>query len=168
MAQEKDSRHTVAHSHNISSFCYTHPCFVSHTLLLHTHTPFFVSHTFLSFFFHTHTFFCYTHYDRIALERHDYTATKAERIQNTQHRVLCLNADGPSKPLRQRPEFAAAVKECQRLQDAHLPEARQFHRPIHTSQQKFVNEESNNSKAEKTSIILFIRGLDGGTINSHR
>ena len=25
-------------------------------------------------------------YDRIALERHDYTATKAERIHNTEHR----------------------------------------------------------------------------------
>ena len=34
-------------------------------------------------------------YDRIALERHDHTATKAERTQNTKHWVLCLNADGP-------------------------------------------------------------------------
>ena len=37
------------------------------------------------------------HYDRIALERRRYTATKAERIQNTKHWVLCLNADGPQK-----------------------------------------------------------------------
>ena len=33
-------------------------------------------------------------FDRIALERHDFTATKAERLQNAKHWTLRLNADG--------------------------------------------------------------------------
>ena len=50
-------------------------------------------------------------FDRIALERHDYTATGAERLQNANHWILRLNADGsPKKPLRQRPEFADASR----------------------------------------------------------
>ena len=38
-------------------------------------------------------------FDRIALERHDDTATKGERLQNAKHWNLRLNADGPQKPL---------------------------------------------------------------------
>ena len=45
-------------------------------------------------------------FDRIALERHDYAATRAERLQNVKHWIFRLNVDGPQKPLRQRPEFA--------------------------------------------------------------
>ena len=55
-------------------------------------------------------------FDRIALERHDFSDTKAERLQNAKHRILRLNADLPQKPLRQRPEFAVASKQC--LQNA--------------------------------------------------
>ena len=51
-----------------------------------------------------------TLFDRIALERRDITATKAERLQNAKHWIFRLNADGPQKPLRQRPEFAVALK----------------------------------------------------------
>ena len=40
-------------------------------------------------------------FDRIALERHDFSATKAERLQNAKHWILRLNADLPQKPLRQ-------------------------------------------------------------------
>ena len=36
-------------------------------------------------------------YDRIALERHDCTATRAERLQNAKQWILRLNADGPQK-----------------------------------------------------------------------
>ena len=59
-------------------------------------------------------------YDGIALERHDFTATRAERLQNAKHWVLRLNADGPQKPLRQRHDFADALKHCLKMQDAHL------------------------------------------------
>ena len=51
-------------------------------------------------------------FDRIALERHDFPATRAERLQNAKHLVLRLNADGPQKSLRQRQEFADALKQC--------------------------------------------------------
>ena len=34
-------------------------------------------------------------FDRITLERHDSTATRAERLQNAKHRILRLNVDGP-------------------------------------------------------------------------
>ena len=56
-------------------------------------------------------------YDQIALENHDYIATKAQRIQNSKHWVLSINADGPLPPRQQRPDYAAAKRECQRLQD---------------------------------------------------
>ena len=59
-------------------------------------------------------------YDRIALERHDFSATRAERLQNANRWVLRLNADGPQKPLRQRPECVDALKQCLKMQDAHL------------------------------------------------
>ena len=49
-------------------------------------------------------------FDRIALERHDSTATRAERLQNAKHWILRISADGPQKP-RQRPEFAVALKQ---------------------------------------------------------
>ena len=75
-------------------------------------------------------------FDRIALERHDYTATKAERLQNAKHWILRLNADGPQKPLRQRPEFAVALKRCLETQDALLTETQQSLRPIRPEHQQ--------------------------------
>ena len=33
-------------------------------------------------------------YDRIAVEKHIYTATRAERVQNSKHWILSTNADG--------------------------------------------------------------------------
>ena len=47
-------------------------------------------------------------HDRIALERHDFSATRAAKLQNAKHWVLRLNAHGDQKPLR--------VKQC--LQNA--------------------------------------------------
>ena len=75
-------------------------------------------------------------HDRIALERHDCTATRAELLQNAKHWVLRLNADGPQKPLRQRQEFAVASKQCLKMQDAHLAETRQSLRPIRPEHQQ--------------------------------
>ena len=34
-------------------------------------------------------------YDQVALRKHDYTATKAERKRNSKHWVLSINAEGP-------------------------------------------------------------------------
>ena len=104
-------------------------------------------------------------FDRIALEKHHYTATKTERIQNTKHWVLYLTADGPQKPLNQRPEFARAIKECKRLQDAHLARPSKVVDPSIPAN-KFDKEKNNNSKAVKTSTkLLTQKKRDGDTIN---
>ena len=80
-----------------------------------------------------------TLYDQNALEKHDFSATKAERIQNSKHRVLSKNAEGPQLPRQQRPDYAAAKRECQRLQDEYMAETKQLHRPIHPSKQMRQN-----------------------------
>ena len=59
-------------------------------------------------------------FDRCAFEKHTYVATRAERIQNSKHWILTLNAEGPQQPLNQRPDFAQAKRECKRLHDEHL------------------------------------------------
>ena len=75
-------------------------------------------------------------FDRIALERHDYAATRAERLQNAKHWILRLNADGSQKPLRQRLEFAVALKQCLQMQDAHLTATQHSLRPIRPEHQQ--------------------------------
>ena len=49
-------------------------------------------------------------FDRIALERHDYTATKAERLENAKHWILRLNADGHPKT------SPTATRICRRIE----------------------------------------------------
>ena len=56
-------------------------------------------------------------HDQIALDKHDYTATKAERIRNSKRWVLSINDEGPLLPRQQRPDYEAAKRECQQLQD---------------------------------------------------
>ena len=75
------------------------------------------------------------HDDRIALEKHICIATRAERIQNSKHWILTLNAEGPQEPLNQRPDFAQATRECKRLHDEHLARTQQDYRTIPRSQQ---------------------------------
>ena len=74
-------------------------------------------------------------YDRIALEKHLHVATKAERIQNSKHWILTINAEGPQQPLNQRPDFAQAKRECKRLHDEHLARTQEEYRTIPRSQQ---------------------------------
>ena len=75
-------------------------------------------------------------YNHITLERHDFSAAHTERLQNAKLWVLRLNADGPPKPLRQRPEFVGALKQCLIMQDAHLAETEQTVIPIHPQHQQ--------------------------------
>ena len=75
-------------------------------------------------------------FDRIAFEKHDFSTSRAERLQIAKHWILRLNADGPQKPLRQRPEFAVASKQCLKMQDAHLTETQQSLRPIRLERQQ--------------------------------
>ena len=49
-------------------------------------------------------------YDQIALEKHDYTATKAERIRNSKHWVLSIIAEGPQLPRLPRPDDCRSKK----------------------------------------------------------
>ena len=74
-------------------------------------------------------------YDRIALEKHLYVATRAERIQNWKHWTLTLNTEGPQQPLNQRPDFAQAKRECKRSHDEHLARTQEEYRTIPRSQQ---------------------------------
>ena len=69
-------------------------------------------------------------------------------------------------PLRQRPEFAAALKQCLKMQDAHLEETQQSLRP-YVQNISNVNDKIINSKEEKTSITMSIGKLDGGTTESY-
>ena len=66
---------------------------------------------------------------------------RAERLQNAKHWILRLNADGPQKPLRQRPEFAVALKQSLEMQDAHLTETKQSLRPIRPEHQQRQRED---------------------------
>ena len=75
-------------------------------------------------------------FDRIALERRDYTATKDERRQNAKRLILRLNADGPQKPLRQRQEFAVALKKNPSNVRRSLGETQQSLRPIRPEHQQ--------------------------------
>ena len=74
-------------------------------------------------------------YDRIVLEKHSYVATRAERIQNSKHWIITLNKEGPQPPLNQRPDFAQAKREGNRLHVEHLARAQEECRTIPRSQQ---------------------------------
>ena len=59
-------------------------------------------------------------YDRIAVEKHIYTATRAERIQDSKHWILTINAEGRTQQsLNQGPDFAQARRERKRLHRQH-------------------------------------------------
>ena len=75
-------------------------------------------------------------YDRIAVEKHIYTATRAERIQNSKHWILTINAEGGTQQsLNQRPDLVQAKRECKRLHDEHLARTQEEYRAIPRSQQ---------------------------------
>ena len=74
-------------------------------------------------------------YDRIALEKHFYKATGAERIQMANNWILTATSEvGPHLPLDQRPDFVQAKRECKRLRDEHLARTQQEYRDIPRSQ----------------------------------
>ena len=85
-------------------------------------------------------------YDRIDVEKHIYVATRTERIQNSEHSILTINAEGPQQPLNQRPDFAQAKRECKRLHHEHLARTQEEYRTIPRSQQtrfdKSINPQS--------------------------
>ena len=74
-------------------------------------------------------------FDRIAFENHEYLATRAERIRNSEHWILKLNQDDPQQPLNQRPDFGQATRECKILHDEYMARTQQEYRTIPRSQQ---------------------------------
>ena len=75
-------------------------------------------------------------HDSIALEKHNYKATRAERIQIANNWILTASSEeGTQLPLNQRPDFAQAKRECKRLHDEHLTRTQQEYRDIPRSQQ---------------------------------
>ena len=93
-------------------------------------------------------------FDRIALEKHRYTAIKAERIQNSKHWILTLNAEGPQQPLNERPDFAQAKRVRKRLHDEHLARTQQSNRPIHRSQQYRQGKEQQFEGGEDFDYVV--------------
>ena len=74
--------------------------------------------------------------ERIAVEKHIYIATRTEKIQNSKHWILTINAEGGTQhPLDQRPDFAQAKRECKRLHDEHLARTQEEYRTTPHSQQ---------------------------------
>ena len=74
-------------------------------------------------------------FDRITMESHTYTATRAERIRNSEHWILKWNQDGAQQPLNQRLDFAQAKRECKRLHDECMARTQQEYITIPRSQQ---------------------------------
>ena len=93
-------------------------------------------------------------YDQIALESHDYMATKAERMQNSKHCVLSINAEGPQLLRQQRPDYAAAKRECQRLQDEYMAGTKQFYKPVHPSKQMRQNPNQQLEGSEEYDYVI--------------
>ena len=72
-------------------------------------------------------------YDRIALEMHIYVATRAERIQNSKHWILTLNAK----------------RECKRLHDEHIRQGPSKTTEPSLAVNKYDKEKNNSSKEKK-------------------
>ena len=92
--------------------------------------------------------------DQFALENHDYTATKAERTQNSKHWVLSINAEGSQLPRQQRPDYAAAKREYQRPQDEYMAETKQFYEPLHPSKQMRQNPNQQFEGSEDYDYVV--------------
>ena len=104
-------------------------------------------------------------YDRIAVEKHIYLATRAERNQNSKHWILTINAEGFQQTPNQRPDFAQAKRECKRLHDEHLAKTQEENRTIPRSQQRrqrkgqqFEGNEENHYAVDPKTGWRFYKG----------
>ena len=108
-------------------------------------------------------------YDRIAVEKHSYTATGAERIQSSKHWVLTINAEGGTQQsLNQRPDFAQPKRECKRLHGEHLARTKEVVRAIPPIQQKrqrkghqYESNEEDDYVADPQTGWRFYKGSRG-------
>ena len=93
-------------------------------------------------------------FDQVALERHDYTATKAERIRCSQKWGFSMNAEGFQLLQQQRPDYEAAERECQRLQGKHMAETKQLCAPIFPSKQRRQNPNQQFEGSEDYDYVV--------------
>ena len=103
-------------------------------------------------------------YDRLALERHDYAATKAERMRYSENWVLTPNAEGKHSPRQLLPDYEEAKRECQRLQDEFM----EANSHPSTQVNKDVKIRINDFKDLKNMTTLLIERQDGDGIRSSR
>ena len=92
--------------------------------------------------------------DRVASERHDCTATKAERMRYSQNWVLTLNSEGKQPPRQLRPDYEEAKRECQRLQDEFMAAKGQLFTPIHASKQRRQNPNQQFPGSEEYDYVV--------------
>ena len=106
-------------------------------------------------------------YDRIALEKHIYTATRAERIQNSRNWILTANAEGGThlRP-NQRPDFAEARRECKRLHDENMARTQHEYKKNIFAVNKQDKEKGNNLKATKNTTTPLTRKQVGVSTDS--
>ena len=89
----------------------------------------------------------------IALEKHEFTVTRVERILNSKHWVFSIFAQG-SQLTRQRPDYAAAKRECQQQQDEYMAETKQLYKPIHPSKQMRQNPNQQFEGSEVNDCVV--------------
>ena len=101
------------------------------------------------------------HYGRIALERHDFTATRAERLQNAKHFVLRLNAGGPKCLFDSDQNLSMHWNKAWKCKMLTWRKRNNLW-DRHVQNINNVNDWISNLKEEKTSITTLIENLDGG------
>ena len=91
-------------------------------------------------------------YDQHALERHDYAASKAERIRYSQN--FFLNAEGKQPPRQPRPDYEEAKREGHRRQDEFMAAKGQLYIPIHPSKQRRQNPNQQFEGSEEFDYVV--------------
>ena len=74
---------------------------------------------------------------------------------------------GHQKPLRQRPEFADALKQCFEMQDAHLAETQESLRPIRPDHQQRQRQDQQSEGGENFDHYVDRKLVGGTTERSH-
>ena len=106
--------------------------------------------------------------DRLAMERHNYTATEAERMRYFQIWVLTLNAEGKQPPRQLRPDYEEAKTRMSTTTRRIFWQQKGSSLHPSTQVNKDVKTRINNFKDLKNTTALLIERQDGGGIRSSR
>ena len=103
-------------------------------------------------------------YDRIAVEKHIYTATRAVRIQNSKHWILTTIAEGGTQQsLNQRPDFTQAKRECERLHDEHLTRTKKNTEPFLAVNKEDSEKDTKLRATKNMTSWLTLKHVGGST-----